>query len=113
MNPNYVFTSWDGSDLHPHASGNWLRRFCKEHRLPNIVTHVFRHLSATFLISAGTDVRTVSGKLGHANTRTTLTVYAHLLRSSEQETANIMQDVPGPGLRDKADKATDAKKKAK
>lgn len=99
-----VFTSWDGSDLHPHAFGNWLKRFCKDNGFPSVGTHVFRHLSATFLIMGGADVRTVSGKLGHANTKTTLTVYAHLVQSAETATANIMQDVLS-GFKAKSDQA--------
>jgi site-specific recombinase XerC len=48
-------------------------------------------MSATFLIANGTDIRTVSGKLGHAQASTTMNIYAHLLKSAEQETANTME----------------------
>jgi integrase len=39
--------------------------------------HDLRHMSASLLIGAGTDVRTVAGRLGHADASTTLRIYAH------------------------------------
>nr|WP_281242273.1 tyrosine-type recombinase/integrase [Dendrosporobacter quercicolus] len=51
-----------------------------------------RHMAATYLITSGTDIRTVAGKLGHANTNTTTIVYTHLLKSAEKETADKMGD---------------------
>ena len=52
---------------------------------------MFRHLSATYLITSGTDIRTVSGKLGHSRTSVTLDIYSHLVGDAEQETANTME----------------------
>jgi len=48
-------------------------------------------MAATYLITSGTDLRTVAGKLGHANTNTTTIVYSHLLKSAEKETADKME----------------------
>jgi integrase len=44
--------------------------------------HDLRHFAATRLLAAGIPVRTVSGRLGHANAATTLGVYAHFLAES-------------------------------
>jgi integrase len=52
--------------------------------------HDLRHFAATRLLAAGVPVRTVSGRLGHANPSTTLTVYAHFLEASDQDAAAIM-----------------------
>ena len=41
--------------------------------------HDLRHFVATRLIAEGVAVRTVSGRLGHANASTTLSVYSHFL----------------------------------
>ena len=49
-----------------------------------------RHLAATRLIAAGVDVRTVAGRLGHANASTTLDVYAHWLPERDREAATII-----------------------
>ncbi len=86
-----VFTQWDGRPAHPHSFNTWLRRFCDENQLPRISPHAFRHMAATYLIAGGTDVRTVSGKLGHSRTSTTMNIYSHLLKSAEQETAEKME----------------------
>ena len=88
-----IFTSWDGSDLHPQSMNNFLRRFCDKHNLPRIQPHAFRHMAGTFLITSGVDVRTVSGKMGHSRASITMNTYAHLLKSAEQETANTMTSI--------------------
>jgi len=88
-----IFTTWDGKSAHPHSFNTWLRRFVIRTKLPPISPHMFRHMAATYLITGGTDIRTVSGKLGHAQTSTTMNIYSHLLKSAEKETANTMQDI--------------------
>ncbi len=66
--------------------------------LKTVRLHDFRHFAATRLIAAGVPVRTVSGRLGHANPSTTLTVYAHFLEASDQAAAEVMGSiVTGPG----------------
>ena len=49
--------------------------------------HDLRHFSATQLIGAGTDVRTVAGRLGHADASTTLRVYSHVLAERDRAAA--------------------------
>ncbi len=52
-----------------------------------------RHFAATRLLAAGIPVRTVSGRLGHANAATTLGVYAHFLDASDREAANALEEI--------------------
>jgi integrase len=52
--------------------------------------HDLRHFAATRLMAAGIPVRTVSGRLGHANPSTTLSVYAHFVEASDQDAALVM-----------------------
>lgn len=52
--------------------------------------HSIRHYSATQLIAAGVDVRTVAGRLGHADASTTLRVYAHALPERDREAAAVL-----------------------
>jgi integrase len=61
--------------------------------LRNLRLHDLRHFAATRLLAAGVPVRTVSGRLGHANASTTLTVYAHFLAASDQAAADVMGDL--------------------
>lgn len=61
--------------------------------LPTVRLHDLRHFAATRLLGAGIPVRTVSGRLGHANAATTLGVYAHFLAESDREAANALGDL--------------------
>jgi integrase len=58
--------------------------------LKEVRLHDLRHFSATRLLAAGVPVRTVSGRLGHANASTTLGVYAHFVQDSDREAADAL-----------------------
>ena len=49
--------------------------------------HALRHFSATELIAQGHDVRTVAGRLGHADASITLRVYSHVLPERDRDAA--------------------------
>lgn len=51
--------------------------------MPFYGIHSFRHFAASSLISAGFDVTTVSGALGHYNSGTTLNVYSHMFQNAQ------------------------------
>ena len=55
-----------------------------------VTMHSLRHFMATEAIRAGTDIKTVSGRLGHAQASTTLNIYAHLIESADRELAGHM-----------------------
>ncbi len=88
----FVFTSdVDGSHpLHPDTITGGFRRLCDKVGLMGVRLHDLRHLHATQLLAAGVPVRTVSGRLGHANAATTLNVYAHFLEASDREAADVI-----------------------
>lgn len=52
--------------------------------------HELRHFAATTAIASGADVRTVAGRLGHAQTSTTLDIYADALEQRDRELADVM-----------------------
>jgi len=53
--------------------------------------HALRHYSATELLTAGVDLRTVAGRLGHGGGgATTLRVYAAFVGASDQRAADIL-----------------------
>ena len=89
----FIFCSFDGKLGHADQFNAWLDRFTQKHGFKRITPHTFRHLVASYLLAAGVDLQTVAGKLGHANTMTTQTIYSHLLHSSEQKTANILHNI--------------------
>lgn len=90
---DFVFSTWEGKAMHPDTLNTWLARFTEANKLPHISPHAFRHMAASYLINSGVDVRTVSSKLGHARTSTTTDIYAHVIQSAEQQTADIMSGI--------------------
>lgn len=85
-----LFTQWDGKPIHPQTISGWFAKFLKKHEgeLPKVRLHSLRHSNATLLIAEGTDICTVSQRLGHAQTSTTLNVYAHALKSKDADAAD-------------------------
>jgi integrase len=87
----------DGSKpWNPERITRAFSRFCVQEAITGVRLHDLRHFAATRLLSAGVDVRTVSGRLGHANAATTLGVYAHFLQSSDQAAALILGELLQP-----------------
>lgn len=90
---NLVFTRWNGEVLVPNSINAKLDEFCKRHDLPHINPHLFRHTTASILISSGVDVLSVSQMLGHSKISTTLNTYSHALEEARQKTAAAVSDV--------------------
>lgn len=57
--------------------------------------HTFRHTHASMLIAAGTDILTVSRRLGHENIRITLDLYGHLMPGQDEAAADAMDRLLG------------------
>lgn len=96
-----LFTRWNGEPIHPDTLTNWFSDFVKRNNLPPVTIHSMRHTNATLLIAAGTNLRTVSARLGHAQTSTTANVYSHAIQSADAAAAETLDDILKP-LRKKA-----------
>jgi len=88
-----LFTQWNGEPTYPDTISDWFQKFLVRSGLPKVTLHSLRHTNATLMIAEGTDVCTVSKRLGHANTATTLNIYAHALKTKDQEAANNIERV--------------------
>ncbi|UZW16359.1 tyrosine-type recombinase/integrase [Clostridium pasteurianum] len=55
--------------------------------------HQLKHTYATLLISSGQEIKSVSKRLGHSNTTTTLNIYTHTDRSSDKKAAEEMEKI--------------------
>ncbi|MEA4955046.1 MAG: tyrosine-type recombinase/integrase [Pseudoflavonifractor sp.] len=91
-----IFTRWDGDPIHLDTLTGWFSDFIKRHDLPHITFHGLRHTNATLLIAAGTNLRTVSSRLGHAQTSTTANIYAHAIQSADAAAAEALGDILSP-----------------
>ena len=60
--------------------------------LAHITFHSLRHFTATTLAAGGVGIRTIAGRLGHANPGITLRTYAHFLDAADREAAVAIGD---------------------
>lgn len=60
---------------------------------PGVRFHDNRHAGASHMLSAGVPVAAVSARLGHANPRTTLSIYTHALPGADDGAAAVMGDL--------------------
>ena len=72
-------------------------RLRKRAGVGNVPLHSLRHFAATRMLAAGVPVRTVAGRLGHADAATTLNVYGHWIEASDQTAAAVLGDLLGNG----------------
>ncbi|SHJ70137.1 Site-specific recombinase XerD [Dethiosulfatibacter aminovorans DSM 17477] len=102
----WLMTKKDGTGLGYSTLTNWLKNVIKKYNkrinadkklsdkdkknklLPVYGFHALRHTSATLLIGENTDIKTVSMRLGHSNTTTTMNIYVHGLNSKDREASD-------------------------
>lgn len=82
-----VFDRGDGRPVSPRTVQAVMARTVRQLGLPPATPHTLRHTHATLLLSDGVPPHVVQQRLGHASSRTTLDVYAHVLPVSEREVA--------------------------
>lgn len=97
-----VFTRWDGKPIHPDTLSGWFHDFIKKNDLPEITLHSLRHTNATLMIANGTDIKTVSKRLGHSNVTTTGNIYTHAIKTADEKAADTLQDILTPSKSKKA-----------
>jgi len=89
---DFVFVHEDGTPIHPHRPYHYFMKVIEKYNLPKITFHALRHTNASLLISEGTDIVTLSGRLGHADKNVTLNTYSHLINSREKQAANKLEN---------------------
>lgn len=101
LNPSddaYVFSKDPdhGASIAPASVSQRYKRMCLRLGIDSHL-HNLRHYSATELIAAGVDVRTVAGRLGHSDGTTTLKVYAAWLAEADQRASqSLFSRLPAP-----------------
>ncbi len=61
--------------------------------LPVIRFHDLRHTNASLLIEQGENLKYIQSQLGHSSPSVTLNVYAHLMKSENQEAAHRLENM--------------------
>lgn len=100
---NYIFIDQtDGTVMDVHTASNKFKELIERYnltvdeedqKLPNIRLHDLRHTSATLLLASGSDIETVSHRLGHSKASVTLDVYGHAMESTDQKASDILESV--------------------
>lgn len=91
--PDLVFTTCEG---YPVLRSNLTRDFhevIEKAGIPRIRIHDLRHSFASWLISEGVDITSVSAALGHSSPLVTLGTYAHLIEQMKSRPAQVVSDI--------------------
>lgn len=106
-----LFTGVNGGHIFPSTISKWFLKFIRKHNkdimsddtikeedknlylIREVNFHGLRHTSATLLINQNVDVSTVSKRLGHARTSTTMDIYSHSLQKSDMAAADKLENL--------------------
>ena len=91
-----MFITRNGTPIHPRNLLRDYKKLIKAARLPPIRFHDLRHTAASILLNQGIPIITVSRRLGHARASITLDVYGHLIWTSQNEVAELIDDLLSP-----------------
>lgn len=95
-NTDRIFTQFDGKPIHPDSVTQQFHDMVAKTDLPEISIHSLRHTNITLQIAAGVPLRTVSFRAGHKSAEITNVVYSHMIRSSEEKAALVLEDILNP-----------------
>ncbi len=92
----WVFTTGNGTTVHPHAVRESFLRIVNNANVRRIRFHDLRHTHGSLLIQAGIPVKVVSERLGHANIAFTIQTYQHLLPGMQADAATTTERLATP-----------------
>lgn len=93
-----VVTGIDGSPIRPSRASCRFGQITKELGMKDVTLHVLRHSFASLALQTGANLKTLQTVLGHANSKITLDVYAHLLGGEQEEVAQRLDEVLGKAV---------------
>lgn len=77
---NLVFCHSTGRPMEGQVINRALKKLIREHNLPDVVFHSFRHASITYKLKwNGGDMKSVQGDSGHARAEMVANVYSHII----------------------------------
>jgi Phage integrase family len=77
----------------PDGISTLYRSIVKRAKLGALWFHDLRHTAASLTLERGLPITSVAAIPGHANTSTTLSVYAHAIKGSEHRAAALMEGI--------------------
>jgi integrase len=85
-----IVTDILGGHYCPYNFTRWWSSFRDKYGFEGLKFHELRHTHATLLIGDKADIKTVQGRLGHAQASTTLDFYASVMPAKDKEAASIV-----------------------
>ena len=87
---NLIFINKYGKAMYPSSFAHWLVKFTNNNNLPPISIHAFRHMSVTYAIDQGYDLKSVSERARHSKIGITADIYGHYFPQKDQAIANSL-----------------------
>lgn len=87
-----VFTGSYGEYMNKNYINLQFKQHLAKHSFPDIHIHDLRHANASLLINMGVPVKVISEHLGHRDTRTTETIYAHVFAETMVQASNAISE---------------------
>lgn len=88
----WVFAQDNGNPILPNSLTNYFGKLSKKCGI-HLWSHLLRHTQASILIANGVPVNSVSKRLGHSQTSTTMNIYAHALKNADEANVEILERV--------------------
>lgn len=101
MPANAPIVTMNGDYMRPRSVSRAFTTFADKVEMPEGFTfHDLRHTHATWLLTHGVDLKTVSERLGHADEATTLRIYAHVLPGRDAYAASVFEQAASEATAD-------------
>ena len=90
---NLVFCHSTGKPMEGQIINRALKKLIKDHNLPNVVFHSFRHASITYKLKCnGGDMKSVQGDSGHSRMDMVAEVYSHIIDEDRRFNAQRFEE---------------------
>ena len=93
---DFVFAHLDGSPLEPSTVTHMFGKVVRRAGIENLRLHDLRHSYASFMLTAGVNVKAISQSMGHSSISITLDTYAYLLPGAGRTAAERLDRLLEP-----------------
>jgi len=87
-----VFCRSNGKPFIPQAASEYWRRFADRLGMTELRLHDARHTHASLMLRRGVNVKIIQERLRHADIKTTLNIYSHILQGMHDEAASLFDE---------------------
>lgn len=91
LEKHIFFNITTGQHISKHCISKRFKSILINNNLPPIRFHDLRHLQATLLMYSGVNPQSISQRLGHTNTNTTLQIYTHNISELDKQVVNQLE----------------------